>query len=362
MAKEAVVARPFRVMMACAGAVIVAGCSVPQGPVTQGPATHDTVPLMHGTVPHASTAARPRPAAAVPTAASPGTAIPACRRSQLAAGGLGISAAAGTGILTIRITNVSPRSCSLQGRPAVAFLDAAGQALRVAKPAMPGVPRTVVPLPAQAGYSTAGFVITTADDQMPGEPCQAVTALRVVLPSVPGSFTVGGLSNPDFHYTVCESAAAISPIAAAALIDGYAPAFQACLPAWLRASAVVQATSAAGTRLVVTVTNRSTAPCTLDGYPDATLTTSSGPAALAYRAGRADALLPAPAFPRPVTLVDGASASAVLATAAPDQCGSQCRTWSALSIGLPGGPGALRINRAFGVCGAVPGAGAFVSV
>jgi hypothetical protein len=352
---------PFRMMMACVGAAIVVGCSVPQGPATQGPATHDTVPLMHGTVPHTNAPASSRPARAVPTAASPGTAIPACRRSQLAAGGLGISAAAGTGIVTIRITNVSPRSCSLQGRPAVAFLDPAGRALRVAEPAVPGVPRAVVPLPAQADNSTAGFVITTADDQMPGEPCQAVTALRIALPPVPGSFTVGGLSNPDFHYTVCESAAAISPIAPAALIDGYAPPFPACLPAWLSASATVQASPAAGTRLVVTVTDRTTAPCTIDGYPDATLT-SSGPAVLAYRAGRANALLPAPAIPRPVTLIDGASASAVLATAAPDQRGSRCHTWSVLSIGLPGGSGTLRINRAFDVCGAVPGAGAFVSV
>jgi hypothetical protein len=63
-----------------------------------------------------------------------------------------------------------------------------------------------------------------------------------------------------------------------------------------------------------------------------------------------------------VTLIDGASASAVLATAAPDQRGSQCHTWSVLSIGLPGGSGTLRINRAFDVCGAVPGAGAFVLV
>jgi Protein of unknown function (DUF4232) len=113
---------------------------------------------------------------------------------------------------------------------------------------------------------------------------------------------------------------------------------------------------------VVTVTDRTTAPCTIDGYPDATLTSSSGPAVLTYRAGRANVLLRAPESPRPVTLVDGASASATLATAVPDQRGSQCHTWSALSIGLPGGSGTLRINRAFDICGAAPGAGAFVSV
>ena len=87
----------------------------------------------------------------------------------------------------------------------------------------------------------------------------------------------------------------------------------------------------------MTVTDHSTAPCTIDGYPDAALTSSSGPAVLAYQAGRANALLPVPAMPRPVTLVYGASASATLATAVPDQRGSQCHTWSALSIGPPRG-------------------------
>jgi hypothetical protein len=342
MAKEAVVTRPFRIMLACAAAGITAGCYAPQAPAPQAPAA----------APDASTAASPRPATA---AASPG---PACRRSQLTAGGIGISAAAGTGILTIRITNVSTRGCSLQGRPSVAFLDAAGRTLPVAEPALPQVPRTLVPLGAQPGTSTAGFVVTTADVQQPGESCQAVKTLRIALPSVPGSFIVGGLSNIDFRYSVCESEAAVSPIAAGALLDEYAPAFPPCNAEWLRASAAVKTSPAAGTKIVVTVTNHTTAACTLDGYPDASLT-SSGPAVLAYRAGRANALLPAPAISRPVTLIDGASASATLATAAPSQ---RCHTWSVLSVALPGGSGTLRINRPFDVCGAAPGAGAFVSV
>jgi hypothetical protein len=361
MAKEAMVTRLFRIMLACAVTGIMAGCSAPPGPVPQAPVPQAPAPQSHATpgpatqntVPDASTAASPGPDAG--TAASPG---PACQRSQLTAGGLGISAAAGTGILTIRITNVSTRSCSLQGRPAVAFLDAAGRTLPVAEPALLGVPRTLVPLVAQPGRSTAGFVVTTADVQQPGEHCQAVTALRIALPAVPGSFRVGGLSNLDYRYSVCESEAAISPIAAATLLDEYAPAFPACNAAWLVASAAVQANPAAGTKIVVTVTNHTTAACTLGGYPDAILTSGSGPAVLAYRAGQANALLPAPAIPRPVTLIDGASASATLATAAPNQ---RCHTWSVLSVALPGGPGTLRINRAFDICGAAPGAGAFVA-
>jgi len=350
--------RPSRLMMACATAWVLTVIIVVSLATT----------LTH----RGSTRADLRLAApAAPRTALPATATPACRRSQLVAGGLGISAAAGTAILTIRVTNVSPRACSLQGRPTVSFLDAAGRALRVAEPTMTLVRRAVVPLVPQTGLlrpyaplgdsPTAGFVVTTADDMMPAEPCRAVSAVRIALPSVPGSFTVGGLSNPEFRFAVCEFSAGVSPIAVGALIDGYAPAFPACLASQLDASVAVQADSASGTRLMVTVTNHTAATCTIDGYPDVSLTSSGGPAVLAYRAGRANALLPAPAMSRPVTLIDGGSASAALATAGPNTRGSRCQAWSALSAALPGGSGALRISRTLDVCGAVPGAGAFVA-
>jgi Protein of unknown function (DUF4232) len=306
-----------------------------------------------------------RPAAsAVGRAVPAGTASPACRRSQLVVGGLGISTAAGTSIVTIRVTNVSARSCSVEGRPTVTFLGAAGRALPVAESALAQVQRAVVPLVPHTYSTTAAFVITTGDDMQPGEPCEAVAALRVALPAVTGSFVVGGLSNPDFRYTLCGRGfpAAVSPMAASALIDGYAPAFPACVATQLRAAVAVQGSSARGTRLVVTVTNRSAAVCTVDGYPQASLTGGSGPGVLAYRAGRANALLPAPSLPRPVTLTDGASASAVLATAAPDTRRARCRVWAALSVALPGGgSGALRIKGTLEVCGAAPGAGAFAA-
>jgi hypothetical protein len=350
--------RPARMMMACAVAWILAVIIV--------------VSLATALAHRGSTGASLRPAASVAAgAALPRAAIPGCRRSQLVAGGLGVSAAAGTAIVTIRVTNVSPRSCHLEGRPSVAFLDAAGRALRVAVSTMTWVHGAVVALVPQTGplrpYAplgdspTAGFVVTTADDMVTGEPCGAVAALRIVLPSVPGSFTVGGLSSPDYRYSVCESSAAVSPMAVAALIDGYAPAFPACLASQLDASVAVRANSASGTRLVVTVTNHTAAICTIDGYPDARLTGSSGQAVLGYQAGRANALLPTPATSRPVTLIDGGSASAVLATAAPNPRGWPCQAWSALSVALFADSGALRINRTFYVCGADPGAGAFVA-
>jgi hypothetical protein len=62
-----------------------------------------------------------------------------------------------------------------------------------------------------------------------------------------------------------------------------------------------------------------------------------------------------------VTPISFTSASATLATAAPDTDGAQCHTWSVLSVALPGGSSALRVNETFRVCGAVPGTGAFVS-
>jgi Protein of unknown function (DUF4232) len=154
--------------------------------------------------------------------------------------GLGTSAAAGTAIVAVRVTNVSARGCRLEGRPVVTFLDAAGRALPVA-----------------------------------------------------------------------ESALA--------------------------------------------------AACTVDGYPYASLTGRAESAVLAYRAGQANALLPGPAIPRPVTLIESASASAAFATAAPGARGAQCRVRSELSVALPGGSGTLRISRAVEVCGAAPGAGAFVA-
>jgi Protein of unknown function (DUF4232) len=246
----------------------------------------------------------------------------------------------------------------------VVFLNAAGWALPVGEGALSWVRRAVVPLGAQTGGTTAAFVITTADVMQPGERCEAVAALRFTVPSVAGSFVVGGLSNPDFRYAVCGPGfpAAVSPVAAEALIDGYAPAFPGCVAAQLRAAVAVRTGSALGTRLVLTVTNRSTAVCTVDGYPAASLAGGGGAAVLVYRAGWANALLAEPAVPRPVTLIDGASASAVLATAAPGARGGQCRAWQALTVALPGGViGMLRIGRAFEVCGAAPGAGAFVA-
>jgi hypothetical protein len=123
MAEEAVVMRPSRMMMACAVAWILAVIIV--------------VSLATALAQHGSTGSSLRPAAPVaPRAASPRTVIPTCRRSQLVTGGLGVSAAAGTAIVTIRVTNVSPRTCSLEGRPAIVFLDAAGRALRVTESTM----------------------------------------------------------------------------------------------------------------------------------------------------------------------------------------------------------------------------------
>src|ERR1700690_763336 len=53
-----------------------------------------------------------------------------CRGGQLAVGGLGSSAAAGTVILTVRVTDISGAACSIAGSPAVAFVGSGGVSLK----------------------------------------------------------------------------------------------------------------------------------------------------------------------------------------------------------------------------------------
>ena len=73
-----------------------------------------------------------------------------CTPSQLAVGGFGTSAAAGTGVVTVRIEDTSSLPCSLKGYPLVTFLNSAGTPLPVtvshtAASGQPGVSRVVLP-------------------------------------------------------------------------------------------------------------------------------------------------------------------------------------------------------------------------
>jgi hypothetical protein len=290
--------------------------------------------------------------------------IPTCRYDQLAVGGIGNSSAAGTAIMTVRITNLSPHQCSLDGNPTVTFLEPSGRIVPVHEATLDRVHRGRVLLVPQTDAMTAGFVITTADGMEPHTPCTPVAALRVVLPSVSGWFSVGGLISPDLTFSVCGHGypAEVSAIATNAQIDGYALQYPACLATQLRVSVTNGATSQAGTVFRVTVTNHTTATCTVEGYPSAAMSSNSGPVVFAFQSGRGNRMLPTPAVARPVTLVDGASASAVLATSVLNSQSTSCRTWSAISIALPGNTGVLRVNRPFVVCGDIAGDGAFAAI
>jgi hypothetical protein len=169
--------------------------------------------------------------------------------------------------------------------------------------------------------------------------------------------------SPDLTYSVCGHGypAEVSAIATNAQIAGYALQYPPCLASQLHVSVINAEASLAGTVLRLTVTNHTTATCTIEGYPTATMSSNSGPVVLAYQSGRGNPMLPTPAVARPVTLVDGASASTMLATSVLHPQSAPCDTWSALSIELPGNSGVLRVDRPFDVCGDTAGEGAFVA-
>ena len=114
-----------------------------------------------------------------------------CTPSQLTVGGFGTSAAAGTGVVTIRIEDTSSLPCSLTGYPVVTFLNSAGTPLHVTVSHTgiwpPGVPRIVLP-PGEA--ASAGFIILSSDIQQTSTPCPVATSISVTPPNMSASFKV----------------------------------------------------------------------------------------------------------------------------------------------------------------------------
>ncbi len=143
----------------------------------------------------AETAAKAAAAAAEKAAAAAEAAELAfaqpCTPSQLAVGGFGTSAAAGTGVVTIRIEDTSSLPCSLKGYPLVTFLNSAGTPLHVTVSHTgiwpPGVPRIVLP-PGEA--ASAGFIILSSDIQQTSTPCPVATSISVTPPNMSASFKV----------------------------------------------------------------------------------------------------------------------------------------------------------------------------
>jgi len=187
--------------------LVLAGCTSSAVPTTSSTSTSTTT--------HPTSTTEP-----ISTAA-------ACTASQVTVGGFGSSGAAGTGVSTIRIENTSSSPCSLRGYPVVTFLgnassrfDPAAYPAHVLRVAVGhtsffgDVSRVVLP-PGQA--ASAGFVITNYDNEG-GTTCPTATSIRVKLPDMTQSFTVGVAVQVIGILLCAPSAACVSPIVKGAVL------------------------------------------------------------------------------------------------------------------------------------------------
>src|ERR1700689_3678552 len=153
----------------------------------------------------ASAAAAPRPLERAPHDVG----VPACTSSQLTIGGIGASAATGTGIVTLRATNISKFTCRIEGQPHVSFIEAVGSAIPVYVSHNGPGPAFAAPKPVVlAPGAEAGFVITSADDMDPKFACRTAAELKVDLPRVRGTATVPTADGPS-EYLLCSVPPAI---------------------------------------------------------------------------------------------------------------------------------------------------------
>jgi hypothetical protein len=286
-----------------------------------------------------------------------------CKAGQLDVGGLGSSAAAGTGIVTIRITDVSGSSCALDGWPTLTFLGRSRRALTVTVSHKgPGTffqsPRTVVLRPRTA--PTAGFVVTSSDFPARNESCQSVASVRVVLPKVSAVFSGPALTNfADYHLCNSGDPVNISSITSAGVIDRYAPTYPPCLTDQLRLSLGRAGAASGSWGESGFLTNNSTAHCTLEGYPNLSLLNAAGRTVLKFGPGTATYTLFDPARPRPVTLEPGVAAKFDFsANDFNPIANAPCPPSDELQLVLPSNGGTIEFHQALRVCG-LAGVGAF---
>lgn len=294
--------------------------------------------------------------------------VTTCTRAQLAVGGLGSSTAAGTVIVTVRVTNLSRTACSVAGRPRLSFVGASGRTLRTSIGHHgPGVafatPKHVVLEPA----TSAGFVFTSLDDMEPTFVCLEASVVRVRLPGVTGERVVQ-LADAEWPYALCAvpptaAAVNISAMVPAEEADSYAPARPACIGAGLGVEVGNERAASGTAALSATVVNHS-ADCTIIGYPTLSLLAPSGKTILRFVPGRSVMALPSPALPRPVTLRKGGRAKFQFAAgnyqpAAGAGQGAGCPLSTTVRVGFPGG-GSITIHRRLHLCG-LGGVGAFTA-
>jgi hypothetical protein len=276
-----------------------------------------------------------------------------CAGAQLDVGGIGSSAATGTGILTIRITNVTPVACTLAGRAQLEYFGPGGKPVvsQIGDVGPGAAFETPKPVMLHPGTS-AGFVVTSRDLLQPGADCSAVVSIRIHLAGQKATFTFdlprgtawylcGGRSHPTDVSALVDDGA----------LNGYAPEWTACASNDLVLSLLPPGAASGAALVIVRLTDRLGVPCTLDGYPKLRLTTATGHTVLRFTSGRSAGTFPPPPLPRPVSLGDLGVAQFVFSAAdyqvvADKACPSSTR----LHLVLPDGSGMVQPH-SFSLCG-----------
>lgn len=282
-----------------------------------------------------------------------------CTAAQLDVGGLGSSTATGTGVLTVRITNTSATACALSGWPIVTFTGTGGGAIATNVAHLgPGLafraPATIILRPGLT--STAGFVVTSRDIPSENNTCQSVSAIRVSLPRVFGTFAGTALQHLS-SYHLCDPGhpVDVSAIVKDAVLDGYASVWPTCLATQLHFSVSALGAAAGAATDVGTFTNTSTAACTLEGYPSLALRNAAGRAVATFVPGVSAGTLPQPPRPRPVTLEPGLTAQFVFSASdwdpvANDGRGASCPRSTQMSVTLPGDSATFALHHGLELC------------
>jgi hypothetical protein len=276
-----------------------------------------------------------------------------CAGAQLDVGGIGNSAAAGTGILTIRITNVTSVACTLTGRPQLEFFGPSGKPVvsqvgDVGPGAAFQTPKPVVLSPG----TNAGFVVTSSDVLQAGADCSAVVSIRFHLAAQETTFTLDLPRGAAWH--LCGGRSHPSQVSAFvddAVLNGYAPEWAACTATGLALSLSAPSAATGSAIVIARLTDRFGALCTLDGYPQLWLTTTRGHTVLRFMPGRSAGTFPPPPLPRPVSLGELGVAQFVFSAADYQTViNTPCPSSTSLHLVLPDGSDIVQPHT-FNLCG-----------